>query len=81
VQNSQNRDARAMQLKLDEFISSIWSALNRLVDKERNRELVHRGSPALTVWQHESTSGSATPVRRTLESADGSLLQPARGPV
>jgi low affinity Fe/Cu permease len=34
IQNSQNRDARAMHLKLDELISSIEGARNRFVDLE-----------------------------------------------
>ncbi|HTQ35649.1 MAG TPA: low affinity iron permease family protein [Steroidobacteraceae bacterium] len=34
IQNTQNRDARAMHLKLDELISSIEGARNRLVDLE-----------------------------------------------
>ena len=34
IQNTQNRDAKAMHLKLDELISSIAGARNRLVDLE-----------------------------------------------
>ena len=34
IQNTQNRDAKAMHLKLDELISSIEGARNRLVDLE-----------------------------------------------
>ncbi len=34
IQNSQNRDARTMHLKLDELISSIEGARNRFVDLE-----------------------------------------------
>lgn len=34
IQNSQNRDARAMHLKLDELISSVEGARNRFVDLE-----------------------------------------------
>ncbi len=34
IQNTQNRDAKAMHLKLDELISSISGARNRLVDLE-----------------------------------------------
>jgi low affinity Fe/Cu permease len=32
IQNTQNRDARAVHLKLDELISSIEGARNRLID-------------------------------------------------
>src|SRR4029078_609045 len=34
IQNTQNRDAKAMHLKLDELISSVAGARNRLVDLE-----------------------------------------------
>jgi len=34
IQNSQNRDAKAMHLKLDEIIRSIQGARNQLVDLE-----------------------------------------------
>jgi low affinity Fe/Cu permease len=34
IQNTQNRDARAMHLKLDELISSMEGARNRFVDLE-----------------------------------------------
>jgi low affinity Fe/Cu permease len=34
IQNTQNRDARAMQLKLDELIRAVRSARNALVDLE-----------------------------------------------
>ena len=34
IQNSQNRDARAMQLKLDELISAVVGARNELVNLE-----------------------------------------------
>ena len=34
IQNTQNRDAKAMHLKLDELISSISGARNQLVDLE-----------------------------------------------
>lgn len=35
IQNTQNRDAKAMHLKLDELISSIEGARNRFVDVEQ----------------------------------------------
>jgi low affinity Fe/Cu permease len=34
IQNTQNRDAKAMHIKLDELISSVEGARNRLVDLE-----------------------------------------------
>jgi low affinity Fe/Cu permease len=38
IQNTQNRDARAVQLKLDELIRSIHTARNRLIDLENCSE-------------------------------------------
>lgn len=38
IQNTQNRDARAIQLKLDELIRSIGKARNSLVDLEHLSE-------------------------------------------
>ena len=35
IQNTQNRDAQAMQLKLDELIRAVEQARNELVDLER----------------------------------------------
>jgi low affinity Fe/Cu permease len=43
IQNTQNRDAKAVHLKLDELISSVAGARNRLVDLEdlSDEELAH----------------------------------------
>ena len=43
IQNTQNRDAKAMHLKLDELIRAIEGARNRLVDLEKlsDEELKH----------------------------------------
>jgi len=35
IQNTQNRDAKAMHLKLDELIRAVQGARNRLVDLEK----------------------------------------------
>jgi low affinity Fe/Cu permease len=35
IQNTQNRDSKAMQLKLDELIRAVGGARNRLVDLEK----------------------------------------------
>jgi low affinity Fe/Cu permease len=43
IQNTQNRDAKAVHIKLDELISSVAGARNRLVDLEdlSDEELAH----------------------------------------
>jgi low affinity Fe/Cu permease len=38
IQNSQNRDAEAIQLKLDELIRAVGEASNRLIDVEEGTE-------------------------------------------
>jgi low affinity Fe/Cu permease len=38
IQNAQNRDARAMHLKLDELVHAVSKARNRLVDAEDMEE-------------------------------------------
>jgi low affinity Fe/Cu permease len=38
IQNSQNRDAKSVQIKLDELIRSIDSARNQIIDVENSSE-------------------------------------------
>jgi low affinity Fe/Cu permease len=38
IQNSQNRDAKAVQIKLDELIRAIHSARNEIIDVENSSE-------------------------------------------
>jgi low affinity Fe/Cu permease len=38
IQNSQNRDAKAVQIKLDELIRSIDAARNQIIDVENSSE-------------------------------------------
>lgn len=47
IQHTQNRDGRAVQLKLDELISSTKAARNRLIDLE------HCSDEELRALQHE----------------------------
>ena len=49
VQNTQNRDARALHLKLDEILRSIDTARNKLIDLEHcaDEELSEDGAPIL----------------------------------
>ena len=57
IQNTQNRDAKAMHLKLDELIRSIEGARNQLIDlqnsPEENIELFGKES-AQTREEHQS---------------------------
>jgi low affinity Fe/Cu permease len=67
IQNTQNRDARAINLKLDELIHAIDKARNTMIDIEnlsdveldelhtRYEKLKHKGSPH---QKHAVTSGS-----------------------
>lgn len=63
IQNTQNRDSMAVQLKLDELICAIKEANNELLDIEdkgdkeqegRHKEMVRRAEDA-----HHSVSGNA----------------------
>ena len=76
IQNTQNRDARAMQLKLDELLRAVHGARTRLVDLEdlSDEELAHLQLEFQTLRERlqqrteraRSTGGAAdqTPKRR-----------------
>jgi low affinity Fe/Cu permease len=44
IQNTQNRDAKAMHLKLDELIRAMKGARNKLVDLEEQFQRLHKTS-------------------------------------
>jgi low affinity Fe/Cu permease len=58
IQNTQNRDAKAMHLKLDELISSVHGARNRLVNLEdlSDEELERLHKQFHRLHQHASTN-------------------------
>jgi low affinity Fe/Cu permease len=62
IQNTQNRDAKAMHLKLDELIRSIEGARNQLIDlqnsPEENIELFGKES-AQTREEHQSVEAES----------------------
>jgi low affinity Fe/Cu permease len=64
IQNTQNRDARAIHLKLDELIRSINAARNRLIDLENctNEELdeVQREFETLRGQRHAAGGAGST---------------------
>lgn len=63
VQNTQNRDARALHLKLDELLRSIDAARNRLIDLENctDEEMaqIERQFHALRTRQQRKTANGA----------------------
>lgn len=66
VQNTQNRDARALHLKLDELLRSLDAARNRLIDLENctdeEIEQIERQFRALKTRQERQVrNGIATP--------------------
>src|SRR5437016_5628181 len=68
IQNTQNRDARAIHLKLDELIRAIKGARNWLIDLEalsdEELERLHGEFQGLGAAAHH---GTASKVRRELE--------------
>src|SRR5690348_7258410 len=54
IQNTQNRDALAVQLKLDELISSIKEARNEIIDVEDlgDKELQEKRDEMVTLAEH-----------------------------
>ncbi len=54
IQNSQNRDAMAMHLKLDELIRAVKEARNNLIDSEHltQEDLEHLGKIYARLAEH-----------------------------
>jgi len=69
IQNTQNRDAQAMQLKLDELIRAVEQARNELVDLEDlSDEELHR-----LQLQFEGLRRAAEAARATREPSSAAL--------
>jgi low affinity Fe/Cu permease len=64
VQNTQNRDARALHLKLDELLRGVGSARNRLIDLENctDEELaqIERQFHAMRAREERKANGKAS---------------------
>lgn len=58
IQNTQNRDTRAMQLKLDEIIRSVAAARNGMIDIEdrSDDEISSIASEFATIREHQTKS-------------------------
>ena len=75
IQNTQNRDARALHLKLDEVIRALHTAHNEMIDIERlsDQELEHLAKhyeKIRQVSEHRRLTGSQT-VRGSGEAGEG----------
>ena len=67
IQHTQNRDARALQLKLDELLRSLEPARNRLIDLENCTDAeidqIERQFKALRSRQERQDGAGASPSR------------------
>ena len=72
IQNTQNRDAKAMQLKLDELIRAIKGARNQLVDLEdlSDEELKKLEKQFQSMRKRAEHDGSPSRHTETVESAE-----------
>jgi low affinity Fe/Cu permease len=69
IQNTQNRDSKAMQLKLDELLRAVPRARNVFMDVEdedlteiaREKEIVDKDDPDPPVDKRKKAGGSAKP--------------------
>jgi low affinity Fe/Cu permease len=72
IQRSQNKEARAMELKLNELIAAVHGASNRLIDvenlSEREIETLHRHYAALVRMAREDAELTAS---HSIEEAYG----------
>ncbi len=71
IQNTQNRDAKAMHLKLDELISSVDGARNRFVDLENvSEEELKRLEPQFRALRERAKANHPDSVRAIVEELD-----------
>ena len=64
IQRAQNKESRAMELKLNEIIAAVHGASNRLIDvedlSERELETLHRHYQALVRMAHKDSELTAS---------------------
>jgi low affinity Fe/Cu permease len=64
IQNTQNRDSEALQIKIDELIRATRGAHNTLLDleemAEQQRDQLHERYEALARWAREQVQGGAS---------------------
>lgn len=69
VQNTQNRDARALHLKLDELLRSVKDARNRLINLENctdeDIDQIERQFKALRRREERNKANGTAPAPRT----------------
>ena len=79
VQNTQNRDSRALHLKLDELLRSVDAARNRLIDLENctDEEIdqIQRQFKALKLRQDRQASPQAEAKRADRETKSENVIQ------
>jgi low affinity Fe/Cu permease len=72
IQNTQNRDAKATQLKLDELIRAIGEARNQFIGAELEpEELLQREKRAVEAEKHKATADTPVPGTRNGTPRDG----------
>jgi low affinity Fe/Cu permease len=70
IQNTQNRDAWAIRLKLDEIIKSIDQAQNEMIDIEHRRTMKCRNSPTSTRRYGRNAITAAAGANKRLKGFD-----------
>ena len=80
IQNTQNRDAKAMHLKLDEIISSIEGARNRFVHLENvSDEELQRLEPQFKALRERAKNSDEDAVRAMVDDLDELVEEAGEG--
>jgi low affinity Fe/Cu permease len=84
IQRAQNKESRAMELKLNELIAAVHGASNRLIDveelSEREIETLHRHYAALVKMAHKELDLTASHSVEEAYSRHEAKLKAARAP-